>query len=267
MAVPPPGSFEGQCPSCGKHFANDSFVLRHMNHPRTSCQNWFQFLASMRLEQSTSTSDDNSDRETANDCESADDRETASDHETANDHEETLATATQVVHPNTPSIFGLGAGFMDQFRADPLAGKRSENVYHLFSSKEEWGLASWLSCSGLSMRAIDDLLALPIVRVHLCVTYSLSHQASRFSTFHSPLQPRKHYAPTWTNSPKPPNGTCKTSRSTDIKPQSQSCCFTAIHSKLSRPSSRTPSLKDAGILTPEESTTALIIKIASSMSG
>lgn len=67
------------------------------------------------------------------------------------------------IHPNTSSVFGSGPGFMDRFDADPHAGERSENVYYPFSSKEEWGLASWLLCSGLSMRAIDDFLALPIV--------------------------------------------------------------------------------------------------------
>lgn len=68
------------------------------------------------------------------------------------------------IHPNIPRVFGSGPGFIDAFNSDHHAGKRSVNFYYPFSSKEEWGLASWLSQSGLSMRAIDDFLALLIVR-------------------------------------------------------------------------------------------------------
>ena len=68
------------------------------------------------------------------------------------------------LHPTEPFIFGSGPGFTDVFNMDRHAEKRRENLYYPFSSKGEWGLASWLLCSGLSMRAIDDFLALPIVR-------------------------------------------------------------------------------------------------------
>jgi hypothetical protein len=66
-------------------------------------------------------------------------------------------------HPNTPWIYGSGTGFMDVFNSDHHAEERKGNLYYPFSSKEEWSLASWLSRSGLSMRAIDDFLALPLV--------------------------------------------------------------------------------------------------------
>ena len=158
MTVPSPGSFGGQCPSCRKCFANNSLILQHMNHPRTSCQNWFQYLEAVCLEQSTSASDDNTDYEMAN-----------ANQEPLGGN---LVTTTQceVVHPNLPMVLGLGPGFMEWFHADPHAEKRSENIYYPFSSKDEWGLTSWLSCSGLSMRATDDLLALPIVCVQICAT-------------------------------------------------------------------------------------------------
>jgi hypothetical protein len=72
-------------------------------------------------------------------------------------------------HPNIPLIFGSGPGFMDIFNADNHNEKRKENLYYPFSSKGEWGLASWLLSSGLSMRAIDDFLSLPIVSSMLCM--------------------------------------------------------------------------------------------------
>lgn len=77
------------------------------------------------------------------------------------------------LHPNTPFIFGFGPGFIDIFNSDPHAEKRKENLYYPFSSKDEWGLASWLLCSGLSMRAIDSFLALHIVsrKVHEIISF------------------------------------------------------------------------------------------------
>lgn len=159
MSLPP--SFGGQCPSCHKHFANDSCVLRHMNHPRTSCVSSFEFFESTpNPNGQTSTTRDELDR---ND-------------ETPHDNGATDGPSTKYyeLHPNTPLIFGTGPGFIDNFNADRHAAKRRENLYYPFSSKAEWGLASWLLCSGLSMRAIDDFLALPIVSPFLFVQSDLS---------------------------------------------------------------------------------------------
>jgi hypothetical protein len=72
-------------------------------------------------------------------------------------------------HPNVPLIFGSGPGFMDIFDADNHNEKRKENLYYPFSLKGEWGIALWLLSSGLSMRAIDDFLSLPIVSSMLCM--------------------------------------------------------------------------------------------------
>lgn len=93
----------------------------------------------------------------------------------ANDNATETATRYEDTHPNTPSIFGYGPGFMDDFNAAPYAEKRGGNLYHPFSSREEWSLASWLLCSGLSMRVIDDFLALPIVSLEIhSISFSLT---------------------------------------------------------------------------------------------
>ena len=162
-------SFESQCPSCGKHFSNDSLVLRHMNNPRTSCESWSKFLESMRgLEQPNRSAN----RHPASNDQTND----SNNYETTGDREDTddLSTATTAryedTHPNASSVLGSGPGFMDRFDTDPHAEKRVGNIYYPFLSKEEWNLASWLLCSGLSMRAIDDFLALPIVSLYMCVT-------------------------------------------------------------------------------------------------
>ena len=163
-------SLDRQCPSCHRRFPSDSLVLRHMNNPNTSCITWFDFL------KSTSTSLQQShhppDRHTPTNNGTSDNRPTH-DNEAASGHYMSTATHYEDIHPNTPSIFGSGSGFTDTFNADHHAEKRRGNLYYPFASKEEWGLASWLLCSGLSMRAIDDFLTLPIVSLENLVVCSL----------------------------------------------------------------------------------------------
>jgi len=93
--------------------------------------------------------------------------------ETTNDSHSSAMTHYEDLHPSTPFIFGVGPGFMDMFGADCNAEKQRGNLYYPFSSKEEWGLALWLLCSGLSMRAINDFLTLPIVSLEKHAACSL----------------------------------------------------------------------------------------------
>ena len=145
-------SFHSQCPSCHKRFARDSDVLRHMNHPRTSCTSMFDFLESTHHPDRRTSTTSQQDRDGPDE---PDFNTNATSGLTPEYYEE--------LHPNVPLVFGSGPGFVDAFNADRHTEKRKENLYYPFSSKGEWGLASWLLCSGLSMRAIDDFLALPIV--------------------------------------------------------------------------------------------------------
>ena len=93
-------------------------------------------------------------------------REAESFSETTYNSEATDRSSTeqfQDIHPNVPLVFGSSPRFVDLLDTNPHAKKRRENLYYLFSSKEEWGLALWLLCLGLSMRAIKNFLGLPIV--------------------------------------------------------------------------------------------------------
>ena len=155
-------SLDSQCPSCHRRFSNESLVLRHMNNPRTSCMTWFDFLESMSPERPHSP---------ANRHTSPDDgtNNNDTDNEAANNSNMSATTRYEDIHPNTPFIFGSGPGFMDTFNTDRHAEKRRGNLYYPFSSKAEWGLASWLLCSGLSMKSIDSFLALPIVSHEKCI--------------------------------------------------------------------------------------------------
>jgi hypothetical protein len=184
-------SLTGKCPSCGKEFANDSLVLRHMNNPRTSCMSWSAFFESTPSNRPPNAHTIPSPR--ADDDETANDNDIINNDGTNNNSGDTVDPCTptvthyQDIHPNTPLVFGSGPGFMEEFNTGPHAEKRSENIYHPFSSKEEWGLASWLLCSGLSMRAMNDLLALPIVSHVECMLSSLltkKQDPTAFTLFH-----------------------------------------------------------------------------------
>ena len=151
-------SLNHQCPLCHKPFETNSSVLRHMNHPRTSCLTWIDFLESLSPPAGPASSHDGLNDTSHNNTTHAD--EDMPDDEPISGPN---APPYEDAHPNIPHVFGPGLGFIDMFNADHHAEKRRDNLYYPFSSKEEWGLASWLSRSGPSMRAIDDFLALPMV--------------------------------------------------------------------------------------------------------
>ena len=67
------------------------------------------------------------------------------------------------MYPGAAQTFGRGKTFMDMFNADSHAEKRSQYPYYPFASKAEWGLASFLLRSDLSMNSIDKFLKLELV--------------------------------------------------------------------------------------------------------
>ena len=162
-----PPSLNRQCPSCRRPFATDSSVLRHMNHPTTSCLTWIDFLESLSPPTGHTSPHDEPDETSHSDNETHSDEAMLDDEPIGGSN----MPSYEDIHPNTPHIFGSGLGFVEMFNSDRHAEKRRNNLYYPFSSKEEWGLASWLSCSGLSMRVIDDFLALPLVCLPKGIAY------------------------------------------------------------------------------------------------
>ncbi|RDB15504.1 hypothetical protein Hypma_004161 [Hypsizygus marmoreus] len=61
-------------------------------------------------------------------------------------------------------VFGSGTTFMDQFDQDEYAAQRTNNLYYPFASRNEWELASFLICSGLSISSINKFLALGLIQ-------------------------------------------------------------------------------------------------------
>ncbi|KAG1879138.1 hypothetical protein F4604DRAFT_1880090 [Suillus subluteus] len=57
-----------------------------------------------------------------------------------------------------------GLTFLDLFDTDEYAEYRKDNLFYPFTSKEEWEIADFLLRSPLSMAAINEFLALPMIR-------------------------------------------------------------------------------------------------------
>ena len=159
------------CPDCGRRFANETWVLQHLNQPSIACGSWINELS--RFHHHLPTPRNHSPVEPEHLPSRSYDRffasETANDHQGENDdpslyypHQDPTMPVIDY-HPNTPSVHPGGTVFMDQFFNDQYATLRQENLYYPFASRTDWQLASWLLRSRLSMAAIDDFLSLELV--------------------------------------------------------------------------------------------------------
>jgi hypothetical protein len=126
-----------KCPNCGMEFANQTSVLKHMNHRFSSCNSFFlhgnPLPASPDSIPHTPSTPSN-------------------------------LPPQSLVFPDAGYMYGRSDGFMGWFHNDAQAAERTSNHYYPFQSKGEWELASFLSQSGLSMKRIDEFLSLNLVR-------------------------------------------------------------------------------------------------------
>ena len=118
-------------------FANESSVLKHMNHRVSSCNSFF-------LRGNPLPTDPNTLPHTPLTPDNP--------------------TSHSTTFPDAGFVYGRGDGYMGTFQEDTHAAERSSNLYYLFQSKGEWEVASFLSQSGLSMKRIDEFLSLSLVR-------------------------------------------------------------------------------------------------------
>lgn len=156
-----------RCPRCIKRFATQADVLRHMNHPATSCSSWSGSIGNtippvVPPAPPTTPFAPNSpllDPEIPE--------------HTGDDGElEGLDLGAGIGgdgpfverYEGAAKTFGDGPSFLNQFDLDRYAKERETNIYYPFASNNDWKLASWVLRSGLSMRAIDEFLSLQIVR-------------------------------------------------------------------------------------------------------
>ena len=104
-------------------------VLRHLNHPYSSCTNWFLPPDSQPNSPPSLIQDDSE----------------IPRHET---------------FPLSGHVIGKGQGFMNNFHADKFAEHRAQNIYYPFASRDEWELGAFLSQADISMKATDEFLSL-----------------------------------------------------------------------------------------------------------
>ncbi|KAF7972624.1 hypothetical protein HWV62_17370 [Athelia sp. TMB] len=158
------------CPRCGTGpFNKESSLLKHMNQPYSQCSSLiYTPLAQPKAAASNvpaplpplpSYSDDDM---ASNYAEHPINSDPISG-PTAMQEEPTLASRFDHFL-QAGQTFGKAESFMDQFDADDNAEERKENLYFPWISKGDHGLGAWLLRSGLSMQAIDDFLALELVK-------------------------------------------------------------------------------------------------------
>ena len=67
--------------------------------------------------------------------------------------------------------------FLNHFDRDQFSQEHHSNLYYPFTSCVDWEMGLWLTCSGLSMAAINSLLSLELVSLDF-----FSYQVSLVST-------------------------------------------------------------------------------------
>jgi hypothetical protein len=158
-----------RCPRCSRRFTKSASVLKHLNHPRSKCARaWFPSGEHVRKpDDLTSRSvDDWEDHWEPGPLDGADDDAPGAPTipETTN-----MAASLQDCYsepfPAASETFGRGKTFMDRFDSDQFMSERKANLYYPFASEMEWELASFLQRSCLSLKAINQFLALKMVSV------------------------------------------------------------------------------------------------------
>ena len=91
------------------------------------------------------------------------------------------------VYHGSRKVFGRGQTFLDLFQLDVYAAQCQGNLYYPFANLGDWEIANFLLMSRLSMRAIDQLLSLPLVSSFLLLFYSFSLLNSFIDEFQSYL--------------------------------------------------------------------------------
>jgi len=172
-SVSPP--LMARCPRCSKHFMNESRVLQHLNQPVSACLAYHEEVKRMNSTKAMAASRNPSEddfqhpiQEFIQDPEpiSEEDSELNMniDSDSDVDNHSTSSNSPFIeVYPEAGQKFGCGETFLDVFDTDCHAEKREQHPYYPFASKAEWGLASFLLCSDLSMNSIDKFLKLDLV--------------------------------------------------------------------------------------------------------
>lgn len=193
------------CPRCGSGpFSKEASLLKHMNHPYSRCASLIH-LAQAPEEagpnipsRQTLPSHNDLDDMLDYDPEQMSDPALNLDSDAM---EEEPTSASRFEHFSEASqTFGRAESFMDQFDADRYANERKNNLYFPWASKGDYGLGAWLLRSGLSIRAIDEFLALELVCHPLYSVFLIFSFPHRYIHFPYHSSPQRTFARVQRNS-------------------------------------------------------------------
>jgi hypothetical protein len=171
------------CPSCGKHFKNNTRMLQHMSQPTSRCNKKRRNLQLVRISYSAAMGQRRRNRPNlTRDAVGFDPNEDIYQNNDDNDQfsfnvdnldrdgSEGLAVGRdvergQVVEPcpNVPRVYLGGITFIEGFDQDSYTAQRSEVPWYPFASQKDWEVAHWLMRTNISMAEIDEYLNLNFV--------------------------------------------------------------------------------------------------------
>lgn len=180
------------CPNCKRDFESATAVLKHLNHPRSTCIRWYDTFQELLVSRDPAADEYKIALEkalrqssapltyqfpTRPDTEVIDvEMSTPDDFTEASQAMDGPGGAVYMPtnrsekfpHAAEPEA-GKGQMFMEWHNADEFACHRKHNIYYPWASKSEWELASFLLRSSLSMTEIDEFLKLEMVREKLTI--------------------------------------------------------------------------------------------------
>ncbi|KAG1895084.1 uncharacterized protein F5891DRAFT_1194595 [Suillus fuscotomentosus] len=183
------------CPKCGKVFSKESSITRHLSQPRSSCHSSICDMVDISQFAESILQLWRSPDPILYHCINLDaypSHFNVDFFET--EGEESMSAEEQYKDAGT-RYSQDGLTFLDLFDADEYAEYRKDNLFYPFASKEEWEIADFLLRSPLSMAAINEFLALPIVSaLHECWRFEIlwTHNFGAFSPRNSQVSYPSH---------------------------------------------------------------------------
>lgn len=174
------------CPDCGKRFANETNVLRHMNQPTNGCGSLINEQPSSYLHMPLPEEPVDSPHQSPfipprappdlfDTLQVPDDLDLPSDILDPQVFDSAVESPNVELYPGASATFAGGKTFMEAFFSDRYGSFRRDNLFYPFASREDWQLGSWLIRSGLSMAETDNFLKLDLVstlssiyHLHVC---------------------------------------------------------------------------------------------------
>ncbi|KAJ7684950.1 hypothetical protein DFH06DRAFT_1463105 [Mycena polygramma] len=179
------------CPNCRKIFARSSDVLRHLNNQLSSCVKWSndynrlalsgdplaeQFREKLRKALREETPLKPASRPPKPPPEPMnvdfDPYDNNPDDDVDFDSDTSAQADETEEFPGAAQPQGQGQSFEDWVNGDRFAQERLTNPYYPFADALDWEIGSFLLRSNMTMKDIDDFLALQIVRKFLRLSFS-----------------------------------------------------------------------------------------------